>query len=253
MIPDNVRLQKYLARAGVASRRACEALISAGRVRVDGKTITQPGTRVPAGSIVEVDGRRVEPMAVRWIAFHKPPGCVCSRDDPQGRPTIYSLLPSEMRPLFHVGRLDLMSEGLLLLTNEGDVAHRIMHPSAETPRRYEVILREPLPPGIVDRLLRGVDLDGGPAAADHAELRPGPAAGEATLFIVLHEGRNRVIRRMMEALEVVIFSLKRLSFGPVEMGGIERGEWRELRDDEITALRGDSSAGSEFRRQSERE
>ena len=210
--------------------------------------MARPGTRVGAGSVVEVDGRRVEPQAVRWVAFHKPPGYVTSRQDPRGRPTIYSLLPPELRQLFHVGRLDLMSEGLLLLTNDGDIAHRLVHPSAETPRRYEVVLRGPVSTDIVDRLLGGIELDDGPAIADQAELQAGPSTGAATLSIVLHEGRNREIRRMMDALGLVVLSLKRISFGSIELGGLQRGEWRDLSEEEIGRIRREPAGRADPRR-----
>ncbi len=236
---EGIRLQKYLARAGVASRRACEELIAAGRVRVDGEVILRAGTRVGPQSVVEVDGRRVEPSSARWIALHKPPGYVCAREDPQKRPTVYDLLPADLRPLFHVGRLDIMSEGLLLLTNEGEAAHRLLHPSSETPRRYEVALLEPPPAGLTDRLLAGVELEDGLAAADKARLDPGRGRRGATLQLELHEGRNREVRRMMKALGVKIRSLKRLALGPIELGRLRPGEWRDLSEKEIAALRGD--------------
>ena len=236
---EEIRLQKYLARAGVSSRRACEELIAAGRVRVDGKVVIRPGTRVKPESVVEVDGRRVEPSPPRWIVLHKPPGYVCSREDPQKRPTVYDLLPAELRPLFHVGRLDIMSEGLLLLTNDGEAAHRLLHPSSETPRRYQVALVGPPPPHLTDRLLAGVELEDGLAAADEARLDSGRGRRGATLQLVLHEGRNREVRRMMKALGVKIGSLTRLSLGPIELGGLRRGEWRDLSEVEIAALRGD--------------
>ncbi|MEE8595213.1 MAG: pseudouridine synthase [Gemmatimonadota bacterium] len=236
---EETRLQKYLARAGVASRRACEELIAAGRVRVDGEVVLRPGTRVGPESVVEVDGRRVEPSLARWIALHKPPGYVCAREDPQGRPTVYDLLPADLRPLFHVGRLDIMSEGLLLLTNEGEAAHRLLHPSSETPRRYQVVLVEPPPADLTDRLLAGVELEDGLAAADEARLDPGRGRGGATLQLELHEGRNREVRRMMKALGVKIRSLKRLALGPIELGRLRPGEWRDLSEKEIATLRGD--------------
>ncbi len=235
---EEIRLQKYLARAGVASRRACEELIAAGRVRVDGDVVLRPGTRVGPESVVEVDGRRVEPSSARWIALHKPPGYVCAREDPQGRPTVYDLLPAEMRPLFHVGRLDIMSEGLLLLTNEGEAAHRLLHPSSETPRRYQVALVEPPPADLTDRLLAGVELEDGLAVADEARLDPGRGRQGATLQLELHEGRNREVRRMMKALGVKIRSLKRLGLGPIELGRLPPGEWRDLSEAEIATLRG---------------
>lgn len=236
---EEIRLQKYLARAGVASRRACEELIAAGRVRVDGEVVVRPGTRVTPGSIVEVDGRRVEQPSARWVALHKPPGYVCSRRDPQGRPTVYDLLPDDMRPLFHVGRLDIMSEGLLLFTNEGEAAHRLLHPSSRTPRRYEVALVESPPADLTDRLLAGIELEDGRAAADEARLDPGSGRRAPRLQLELHEGRNREIRRMMEVLGVKIRSLKRLALGPIELGRLRPGEWRDLSEVEIAALRGD--------------
>lgn len=236
---EEVRLQKFLARAGVASRRDSEELIVEGRVRVDGEVVDELGARVdPAAADVEVDGRRVERQPARWVALHKPPGCLCTRDDPRGRRTVYDLLPEgPLQDLFHVGRLDLMSEGLLLLSNEGDLAHRLLHPSGGTEKRYEVGLLPPVPTGLARRLLEGVELDDGPAAADAASVMPDPAGEGAVALLTLHEGRNREIRRMMDALGAQIRTLKRLSFGPIELDGLPRGEWRELEEDEVETLR----------------
>lgn len=233
-----MRLQKYLSRAGVASRRKSERLIEAGRVRVDGRVVTELGVRVdPASAVVEVDGRRVELAPPLWVALHKPPGYLCSRFDPRGRPTVYDLLPpGAYQQLFHVGRLDYMSEGLLLLTNEGDVAHGVLHPSGETPRRYVVALLEPVPEDLPARLLAGVPLEDGPAAADRARFVADAAPGERRLSVVLHEGRNREIRRMMEALGVRIASLKRVALGPIELGDLPPGEHRRLTDEEMGRL-----------------
>lgn len=240
-----MRLQKFLARAGVASRRASEELIAAGRVRVDGVLIETPGFQVdPETCVVEVDGRPVRPGATRWVALHKPPGYLCSRGDPRNRPTVYDLLPEgELRGLFHVGRLDYMSEGLLLLTNDGDTAHALLHPSAETPRRYEVRLRAPVAHAVVEQLLRGVDLEDGVARADAASLEP-ERGGEQLLRITLGEGRNREIRRLMEALGLTIHSLKRVAVGPVMLGTLARGTWRELTDAERRALSVSGKSGT---------
>lgn len=242
---EDVRLQKYLRRAGVASRRASEDLIREGRVTVDGRTVTELGTRVPAdaGSVtVAVDGEVVEPRPARWVAIHKPPGVITSREDPQGRRTVYDLLPrGPIRDLFHVGRLDYMSEGLLLLTNEGDLAHRLLHPSREVEKRYEVGLAPPVPDQIERAVLDGVELEDGRAAADAAARLPEQEG--AVLLITLHEGRNREIRRMMDELGAGIRYLRRLSFGPVELGDLEPGSWRELADEEVAALR--RAAGDE--------
>lgn len=236
---DGIRLQKFLSRAGVASRRASEELIAAGRVRVDGRTVTELGSRVdPESAVVEVDGRRVERQPARWIALHKPPGYLCTRSDPRERPTVYDLLPEgELQDLFHVGRLDFLSEGLLLLTNEGDVAHRVLHPSSGTEKRYEVALHPPVPEGIAERTLAGVELEDGPAAADAASLLPDPEGEGELLLVTLHEGRNREIRRMMDALDARIRRLRRLSFGPVELGDLPSGAWRWLDEPERDALR----------------
>lgn len=237
---EPVRLQKFLARAGVASRRASEEIIREGRVRVDGEVVTEMGTRVdPEQSVVEVDGERVRRRPARWVALHKPPATLCTRDDPRDRRTVYDLLPEgPLHDLFHVGRLDYMSEGLLLLTNEGDLAHRLLHPSSGTEKRYEVRLLPPVPEGLARRLLDGVELSDGPAAADAAAVLPDPDGDGAVALLTLHEGRNREIRRMMDALDVDVRSLKRLSVGPVELGDLSPGEWRELDPGEIEALRG---------------
>jgi 23S rRNA pseudouridine2605 synthase len=240
-----IRLQKYLASAGVASRRACEKLIAAGRVRVDGEVVSRQGVRVRPGSVVEVDGQPVEPAAPRWIALHKPTGYVCTREDPRGRPTVYDLLPSALRSLFHVGRLDIMSEGLLLLTNDGEAAHRLLHPSSETPRRYEVLLVGEPPPDLIRRLLEGVLLEDGLAVADGARLEPSPGGRGTRLVIDLHEGRNREIRRMMDALGVRIRSLKRLAFGTVELGVLRPGEWRELSPEECSEIAAEAREGEQ--------
>lgn len=232
-----MRLQKFLARAGVASRRASEELIAAGRVRVDGARVEAPGLQVdPETSVVEVDGQRVRLGDTRWLALHKPPGYLCSRGDSRNRPTVYDLLPQgELQRLFHVGRLDYMSEGLLLLTNDGDAAHALLHPSAETPRRYEVALAAPVDDAIVDRLLDGVDLEDGMARATAASLRA-EQRGERILDITLTEGRNREVRRLMGALDLTIHSLKRVAIGPLELGGLRSGEWRELTEAERESL-----------------
>lgn len=234
-----MRLQRYLARAGVASRRASEEIIREGRVRVDGEVVTELGTKVdPDRARVEVDGRAVELSPPLWIALHKPPGVLCSRGDPRGRPTVYGLLPEgPSRELFHVGRLDFMSEGLLLLTNEGKVANRILHPSREVPRRYEVTVLEPLPRDLAERLLSGVELQDGPAAATAAALLPGDSPGRRRLLMTLAEGRNREIRRMLKTLDVKIESLRRTAFGPIELGDLPPGEHRRLSPDEVERLR----------------
>lgn len=235
---EEIRLQKFLARAGVASRRSSEELIEAGRVAVDGVTVDTLGARVdPEASVVTVDGERVERRPARWVALHKPAGYLCTRDDPGGRPTVYDLLPGRLHELFHVGRLDFMSEGLLLLTNEGDAANRLLHPSSGTQKRYEVGLVAPAPERLAERLLEGVELGDGPAAADAAAMLPGAEGEGPRLLLTLHEGRNREIRRMLDRVGARIRYLRRLAFGPLELGDLPEGEWRELDRSEVASLR----------------
>ena len=234
----DMRLQKYLARAGVASRRASEELIREGRVRVDGHVVTELGTKVdPQVSVVVVDGRQVQLAPSRWIMLHKPPGCLCTRNDPEGRPTVYDLIDREFESLFHVGRLDYMSEGMLLLTNEGSVAETLLHPRNRVSRRYEVTVAGPIPRDVGSRLRVGVELDDGPASVDTFRVHPGPRLDQVILELSLREGRNREVRRMMDAVDLTIHALKRVAFGPLELGNLPRGSWRSLEKGEIDQLR----------------
>lgn len=232
-----MRLQKYLSRAGVASRREGERLISQGRVSVDGRVVTELGARVvPGEQSVSVDGVPVRPRELRWIALYKPVGHVTSRKDEQGRPTIYELLPDPYDDLFYVGRLDLLSEGLLILTNDGELAHRLLHPSFEIPRRYNVEVRGPVGRADARRLESGVELEDGRARAEDIEFTPG--AGATTVVrMTLREGRNREVRRMLAALDYKIERLVRISYGPIELGALEPAQWRALSAGEVRALR----------------
>ncbi|MYA32511.1 MAG: rRNA pseudouridine synthase [Gemmatimonadales bacterium] len=233
-----MRLQKYLARAGVASRRASEALIAAGRVRVNGEVVTKLGVTVdPDAERVDVDGRRVRLKPLLWLALNKPPGYACTRHDPRRRPIIYDLLPADVRHLPHVGRLDFMSEGLLLLSNEGDVVHRLLHPGTGIERVYHASLRGPVAAELPDRLQAGVALEDGPARARRAGWITPPHASTPTVEIVLAEGRNREIRRMLASLGVTLRRLRRTSFGPVRLGALAAGAARELSPKERAALR----------------
>lgn len=233
-----MRLQKFLARSGVASRRKSEELIASGHVRVDGEVVTRLGVRVdPATQKVEVDGRLVRLEPTVWLALHKPPGVICSRGDPEGRPTIYGSLPEEAAGLFHVGRLDYMSEGLILLSNDGDTTHGLLHPSREIPRRYEVELVGPVGRDLPHRLREGVLLEDGPAAADRARFLTPADWKRPIIEVELHEGRNREIRRMMRDLSLKIRTLKRTALGPIELGELPRGAYRPLDQQEVDALR----------------
>lgn len=238
------RLQKYLARSGVASRRGAEDLIRAGRVRVNGAVVREMGVKVAAGDRVELDGEEVEPERRTWVLLHKPSGYVTTREDPQGRPTVYDLLPARFHPLFHVGRLDLDSEGLLLLTNEGEVANRLMHPSYQVDRVYIVDVVGVPGPETVRRLRMGIELDDGPARAHAVEVvtsqeaRGGHGAEDhARVRVTMREGRKREVRRLFDAVAHPVRRLVRVRLGPIDLGDLPAGEWRELRPDEVAALR----------------
>jgi 23S rRNA pseudouridine2605 synthase len=209
-----------------------------GRVQVNGKVVTELGTRVdPEVDRVTVDGRAARPATTEWIAFHKPRGAVCTRNDPQGRTIVYDLLPDEFRALFTVGRLDVDSEGLLLLTNEGDVANRILHPRYGVEREYEVSVEGDPSDEVLAALLRGVDLDDGPARAVRAERLPA-RGGRGRLRVILREGRKREVRRMLDAVGHPVRRLRRVRYGPIRLGTLKTGEWRKLSEQEIALLPG---------------
>ena len=237
-VGETVRINKFLASTGTWSRRGSEELIDAGRVRIDGEVVREQGVQVdPERHVVEVDGKRVEPSPTRWIALHKPPRVVCTRSDPRGRPTVYEHLRPEHRELFHVGRLDLMSEGLLLLTNDGDLAQELLHPSSEVRRRYEVTTHGELPADLASVLEAGVQLEDGIARAERVRVRPGSGPRQHVVDLTLREGRNREVRRLMKTLGITLDALRRVAFGPIELGRLPRGRWRDLSAGEVRSLR----------------
>lgn len=236
MSPE-MRLQKFLSQAGIASRRKAEELIREGRVRVNGRVVTELGTKVdPATDRVSVDGRPVEAAAPVWIALHKPAGYVSTRSDPQGRPTIYDLIPEEYAGLFYVGRLDVDSEGLMLLTNQGDVAHRLLHPRYGVDRVYDVVVRGRVTDAEIQRLLEGIELEDGVARAVAVERRPAPGPELSRLHVTLREGRKREVRRLFRALGHPVQRLVRIRYGPIRLGTLKRGSWRRLSPREVAAL-----------------
>jgi 23S rRNA pseudouridine2605 synthase len=231
------RLQKILAAAGVGSRRACEELISAGRVTVDGRRAVLGDRADPRTAVIAVDGERVvTDTRMLYLALNKPRGIVSTMADERGRPGIAELLgPSVPRRVYHVGRLDADSEGLLLLTNDGDLANRLTHPSYEIAKTYLVEVPGPLPKGIGRVLRTGVELDDGPAKADAFRLVDATPR-TALVEITLHEGRNRIVRRMMEAVGHPVTRLVRTKVGPVSLGDLKSGRWRHLTRSEVAAL-----------------
>ena len=204
---------------------------------MDGLVITRLGTTIdPQAQQVKVDGRPARLREADWIALHKPARVACTRKDPEGRSTVYDFVPRRLHHLFHVGRLDFMSEGLLLLSNEGDVAHRLLHPSREVKRRYVVSLVGPVSANLPQRLISGVQLSDGEAVAREAGWIVGPDHKAPEIGLTLTEGRNREIRRMFLELDLKVRTLRRIAFGPIELGNLPPGIMRTLSDDERAAL-----------------
>lgn len=231
-----MRIQKFLSRAGVASRRKAEAMVLDGRVQVNGTVVTELGTKVePSRDKVEVDGTSVRLSGALWIRFHKPVGVLCTAADTHGRRTIYDLLPPEHSSLRYVGRLDLDTEGLLLLTNEGDVANRLQHPRYEVEREYELSVQGLPSKEDVARLREGVVLDDGLARPVRLEVAD-PVEETGHLTLVMTEGRKREVRRLMYAVGLPVVTLKRVRFGPVELGDLSPGEWETLSSKDVAAL-----------------
>ncbi|TVP46011.1 MAG: rRNA pseudouridine synthase [Gemmatimonadales bacterium] len=233
-----MRLQKYLSRAGVASRREAERLILQGRVRMNGERVVELGTRVdPATDRVEVDGKAVGLQATRWILLHKPRGVLTTRRDPEGRPTVYSLLPENARDLPYLGRLDRNTEGLLVFTNSGDALHALTHPSSRVPRRYLARVVGVPDAGAIQALEAGVELEDGIARFEDVAVVRKLSEESALLKLTLREGRKREVRRAMEAVGHPVRGLRRTAFGPLRLGDLPSGSWRDLTPQEISALR----------------
>jgi len=233
-----VRIQKYLSRAGVASRREAEKLVLEGRVRVNGEVLQALGSRVFHRDQVELDGKRVTEVGTRWILIHKPPGVVTTRSDPQGRPTVIDLVQGSTARLFPVGRLDLLSEGLVLLTNDGPLAHSLLHPSFGEEREYLVTVRGSIGRSTQRRISEGVELEDGLTAPARAGAMRFDSETRTTRFtLILVEGRKRQIRRMMRELGHPVVRLVRIRMGPLELGRLAPGKARPLRARERRVLK----------------
>jgi 23S rRNA pseudouridine2605 synthase len=230
-----VRLVKYLAHGGVASRRAAEQLIAAGRVTVEGGIVTDPARDVDEGSQVEVDGRPVAPEPREVWALNKPPGVVSTASEPGRRRSVTDLVDSARR-LYPVGRLDADSTGLILLTNDGELANRLTHPRYGVPKTYRVRLARPPADRDLERLRRGVRLEDGNTAPAEVER-----CGDREIEITIREGRKRQVKRMAEAVGNSVESLTRVRFGSLEIGELRRGEARPLTEGEVAALWEDSA------------
>jgi 23S rRNA pseudouridine2605 synthase len=225
-----VRLNAYVARAGVASRRKADELIKAGRVRVNGE-VGEVNTFVGTGDRVELDGRRLEPQPLGYVLLYKPPGVVTTASDPHGRPTVVELVEHGSR-VVPVGRLDADTTGALLLTNDGDLAHRLAHPRYGVEKVYEVEVEGEPGNDALRRLEQGLELEDGRTAPARAR-RLGPSK----LELALHEGRKHQVKRMLEAVGHPVRHLHRSRYAGLDLSGLEPGEWRELEPDEVEGLR----------------
>ncbi|WP_036344819.1 pseudouridine synthase [Mycolicibacterium aromaticivorans] len=238
--PEGVRLQKILSQAGVASRRVAERMIVDGRVEVDGRIVTELGTRVdPANADIRVDGSRiVVDDSMMYLAINKPVGMHSTMSDERGRPCVGDLVEHRVRGnknLFHVGRLDADTEGLLLLTNDGELAHRLMHPSFEVPKTYLATVTGSVPRGLGKTLRAGIELDDGPAKVDDFAVVDA-VPGKTLLRVTLHEGRKRIVRRLLAAAGYPVEALVRVSIGEVTLGEQRPGSIRVLTRKEVGDL-----------------
>jgi 23S rRNA pseudouridine2605 synthase len=232
--PVGEKLQKFLSTAGVASRRHAEVMISQGRVTVNGKVATL-GMRVVEGDTVRVGGVEVGPQAPRFFLLNKPTGVVTTLDDPQGRPTVAELVPDDVR-VYPVGRLDIDTSGLLLLTNDGELAHRLMHPSFGVTKTYRVHVRGGVTDKTARQLAEGVELEDGMTAPAKARVIDA-GSNQSVLELTIHEGRNRQVRRMCDAVGHPVIALVRTEYGPLNLAGVAIGAARPLQDAEIRRLR----------------
>ncbi len=232
-----VRLQKVLAAAGIASRRASEIMIDKGRVEVNGKTVTEQGMRVdPERDKIRVDGSRIPPPRRHiHVVLNKPRGVVATMEDPEGRPTLSDYLPRTKERLFHVGRLDTETEGLIILTNDGELGHRLAHPSYEVSKTYMVEVAGHMDNKTFRRLEKGLRLEDGPVKPDKLKL-VSRTETRSLLNVTLHEGRNRIVRRMMEAVGHPVDRLSRIAIGPVKLGQLPVGQTRDITPEELGAL-----------------
>lgn len=234
------RLQKIISQAGIASRRAAEKLIAQRRVTVNGETVTEMGTKAdPARDDIRVDGRRLKSAErLRYILLHKPAGYVTTRSDPQRRRTVIDLLHGVREYVYPVGRLDYDTQGLLLLTNDGDLAARLTHPRHQVDRTYEASVAGMPDEEALDRLRQGIALDGRRTLpADVVLVNKGRRDRKSVLVITIREGRNRQVRRMLEAVGHPVESLRRIRFGPLGIRGLRPGEWRDLSEIEVEKLK----------------
>jgi len=236
-----IRLQKLLAMSGVASRRKCEELMLDGEVEVDGEIVTRLGTKVdPRTAVIRVSGKRLPPVSPNvYLVLNKPRGVVSTMSDPEGRKTLTDFVADRPERLFHVGRLDTDTSGLILLTNDGEFAHRMAHPSYEVDKTYVAEVEGEVTKATLEQLKAGVTLEDGPVTVSSARLvtaGQGGAKGRSIVELVIHEGRNRIVRRLLDQVGHPVRRLTRTAIGPVELQGLKAGALRDLTSDELGAL-----------------
>ena len=232
-----IRLQKLLAQSGVASRRKCEELMLDGHVEVDGEVVTRLGTKVdPRTAVIRVDGKRLPPISPNvYLVLNKPRGVVSTMSDPEGRRTLSDFVMDRPERLFHVGRLDTDTEGLILLTNDGDFAQRVAHPSYELDKTYVAEVAGQVSKATVREVLEGVTLEDGPVEVSSFKV-VSSHGGKTIVELVIHEGRNRIVRRLLDQVGHPVKRLTRTAIGPVRLSGLGKGELRELTRDELGTL-----------------
>jgi 23S rRNA pseudouridine2605 synthase len=231
------RLQKILARAGLASRRGAEDLITSGRVRLNGKLVTELGTKADSRKDrIVVDGKRIEVEKLVYLVLNKPRGCVSTMSDPQGRPTVADLVTDVSQRIYPVGRLDFATSGVLLMTNDGEFSNALLHPSGEVPKTYVLKCTGVMPPEMIETWCTGIELDDGKTLpAEVTRLR---YEGDKTwLKVTVREGRNQLLRRMGEATGFPVMRLSRLEFAGIDTSDLKPGRWRPLSVDELRALK----------------
>ncbi|WNQ09327.1 pseudouridine synthase [Paenibacillus aurantius] len=233
------RLQKVLAQAGLASRRKCEEYITQGRVEVNGEQIRTLGAKVdPVSDVIKVDGRLINRQNKIYLVLNKPKGVITSAKDPEGRKVVTDFLPGVKERVYPIGRLDYDTEGLLLLTNDGDFANLLTHPKHHVPRTYRATVKGTPHGTLLERLQKGIMLEDGmtaPAEVDYHDVNP--EKNESVITITIYEGRNRQVRRMFEAIHFPVIKLKRIKFGPLLLSGLPRGKFRPLTTEEIEELK----------------
>jgi 23S rRNA pseudouridine2605 synthase len=232
-----IRLQKLLAQSGVASRRKCEELMLAGLVEVDGEVVTRLGTKVdPATAVIRVDGRRLPPVSAHvYLALNKPAGVTSTMSDPHAERTLEEFVSERPERLFHVGRLDTDTDGLILLTNDGDFAQKMAHPSYEVEKTYVAEVDGVVSRATIQQLLSGVVLEDGPVEVRGARVR-NAHGGRSIVELVIHEGRNRIVRRLLDHVGHPVRRLSRTRIGPVRLAELKAGQMRELSDAEVGEL-----------------